>query len=492
MSYIGLDIGTSGCKASVLAKTGEVLASAHAGYPLLFPQKGFVELDPDEIFEGVKEVLRKLSPVCGQVKALALSSFGEAFVLLDKFERPLHHFITYADNRCRGIDDVLIADMGAERIFDITGVYPNQSFSLCRLLWLQRHSPELLERAERIFFANDYYNFLLTGNGAVDAGTASKSLLYDIRTHDWSEEMLKRYQLPKQWFSPVRKVGSPLGKLRSSLAEELGLPADIMVYLGCHDQGSAALGGGAYRPGDVVIGEGSTESINVVADNRILKRARGLFQRKLCVEPFPVEGLYMVPASFLTYGNAVRWYIDTLERKGNDELPQGDALYSYLEENSADTELIFLPHLSEVNLMEPDCGIPGAFIGLTLGTKQGEFYRAVLQGINFESKMNFDMLSDMGISISRITAAGGLTKSDMFMQMKADILKAPIQTLRNAEAGIVGLCMISAVACGDCGDLKEAAEKFVVLGPMYRPQRDYSALFSAYRSVRKQLKKYRE
>ncbi|MFT3984116.1 MAG: FGGY family carbohydrate kinase, partial [Lachnospiraceae bacterium] len=99
MSYIGLDIGTSGCKASIITEKGEVIAAAARAYPLLFPKRGYVELNPLEIYEKVKQVLKELAPKAEGIKALALSSFGEAFVLVDENGKPLNHFITYADSR---------------------------------------------------------------------------------------------------------------------------------------------------------------------------------------------------------------------------------------------------------------------------------------------------------------------------------------------------------------------------------------------------------
>lgn len=489
MSYIGLDIGTSGCKAAIVKEQGEVIASAHAKYPLLFPQKGYVELDAVQIYTKVKQVLKELSPHASEAAALAISSFGEAFVLLDEKDRPLNRFITYADARCEGIDKTLTDRFKSEKFFDITGAVPNQSFSLCKLLWMKKNCPEIMTKVKKLFLANDYFNYLLCQNRGVDYGTASKTLLFDVRESSWSGELMEAFGIPEHWFSPVKRVGTCLGELRQCLADELGLPRRLPVYLGCHDQCSATLGGGAYRPGDVMMGEGSTESINLITDDKIWEHSKALLKRNLCVEPYLECKSFMVPSSFLTYGNALKWYISVMEEGAVKQLSGDENLFAYLEAKSGDeTSLMFLPNLSSVNLMDPNSRVPGAWIGMTLDTERWEFYRAVIQGLNFESKINLDILEHIGIPVRQISATGGITRSGMFMQLKADIIKRDIRIPEHSEAGINGLAMICAVARGDMPDYGTAVEKFVKMKKVYRPGKDYKMQLKEYIAMRERLR----
>jgi len=486
MSYIGLDIGTSGCKASIITKNGEVIAAASAAYPLLFPKRGYVELNPLEIYEKVKQVLKELAPKAEGVKALALSSFGEAFVLADENGAPLNRFITYADSRCEGLDEMLIERYTAEKFFAITGVVPNQSFSLCKLLWMKKNCPEILQRTKAIYFADDYYNYLLSGNRGVDSATASKTLLFDIHENDWSNELLKEFGIPMEWFSPVRAVGDCLGKIRKELAEELGLPENMRIYMGCHDQCCATLGGGAYEPGMLVMGQGSTESINLIVDASVFSASEELIRRSMCVEPFLEPGLYMVPCAFLTYGNAIRWYIRTFEEQDTNGRQD---IFSYLEESAQKkTDLVFLPHLSKVNIMDPESRVPGAFLGITLDTRRWEFYRAMLQGLNFESRMNLETLSQLGFLIKRISATGGIANSSLFMQLKADVLQKEIHVFKNSEAGILGLAMVCAAACGDYKSHAQVFAGFVREKQVFYPSERYEELFLQYKEYRNRLR----
>ncbi|MCR4907595.1 MAG: hypothetical protein K5985_02120 [Lachnospiraceae bacterium] len=490
MSYLCLDIGTSGCKAAVVNPPGETERSAERAYDLHFPEKGFVELDATEIWESVKSVLKELSGDSGEVTHIAVSGFGEAFVLLDREDRPLNRMIMYADSRCVGMDAELMRDFGGENMFEITGVFPNATYSLLRILWLKEHERRTFEAARSIFFAVDYFSYLLCGERGVDPGTASKTLLYDVHKKVWSDTILSRYHLPRELFSPVLPVGSILGTIRHGLAEELGLPPSLRICLGNHDQGCVTLGSGGVRPGTAVLGEGSTESMNLVCGGDCFKFSDKLIERKLCFEPYILPDTFFLPTVNLTYGNSLRWFLRELGDRAEKSKKEGENIYRFLEESRKEpTELICLPHLGGTSILEPDAQIPGAIVGLNLNTSYPEIYRALMQGLNFETRINFEILLDMGFTVREIIAAGGVARNHLFMQNKSDILNHRIRVIKNFNAGLSGLAMICAVSEGEYRDYEEAAERFVGDARDYSPKENYDDLFDAYLDARNRLKK---
>lgn len=130
-------------------------------------------------------------------------------------------------------------------------------------------------------------------------------------------------------------------------------------------------------------------------------------------------------------------------------------------------------------------------MGITLETEKWEFYRALIQGLNFESKNNFDVIEKLGLPICRICATGGITKSNLFMQLKADVLQKDIYVLNNSEAGIIGLAIICAVASGDCKGYQEAVDHFVKIKKIMKPKSDYSKAHKKYNKIRDQLSQKR-
>ena len=419
---------------------------------------------------------------------MAISSFGEAFVMLDENHNVLNNFILYADDRCHGIDKWFIEKYGGKRIFDITGVYPNQSFSLMKLIWFQQNRSDLFSKVNYLFFADDYFNFLICGQGGVDYGTASKSLMFDVHKKDWSDELLKIGQVKREWLSSINPIGKKIGVIKKELANELGLSDQIVIYQGTHDQCNATLGGGILESGSALMGEGSTESINIVVSDEIFNHSDYLSNNKLCVEPYVEPNLYMVPCSFLTYGNAVKWFTKnfgavSLAKKGADE-----TIFDYFEKAAANkTTLMFFPHLSAVNLMEPGCNVKGSIVGLEMNTPCEDIYRALQQGLNFETRINLERVDKLGIKIDELVTTGGLTRSTCFVQMKSDILKQNIRVLTQPEAGLLGLAIIVSVSEHEYSSYKDAIKNMVRYGKIYKPIDDYEDLYCAYCQQRERM-----
>ena len=264
MAFIGLDVGTSSCKAAAYSMDGACIGRAERGYSLISPEKGYAELDPLAIWSGVQEVLRELAPCCDGNDWLSLSGIGESFVLMDAQGALLSRFITYLDGRGDRELEELRAAIPEEELYRITGVRLNRTYSICKLQWLRRNRPEAFDRAERVVFFNEYFTYMLTGKFAVDPGVAIRSMLVRADGSAWDDRMLKLAGLRPEQLAPILPIGTPLGGIRPELCRSLGLPESLTVVLGCHDQCAASLGAGIWEAGDMLLGEGSSESLNLV------------------------------------------------------------------------------------------------------------------------------------------------------------------------------------------------------------------------------------
>ena len=499
-TYIGLDVGTSGCKASVVDELGHVLVTARREYHFECPGKGRVELNPDTVWNCAKETLKEIAAAGYDVRLLSVSSIGESMVMVDGQDRVLRNGIVYLDERGPETVDLIRSRMGEERMQRITGLPLRVFFSLNRYLWLREHEPEIVEQTEHYFLFGDYITYMLTGERMIDPSTASKTLMLDVMKLDWSKEIGDAFDVPLERFSKVVPTGTIAGSIRPSLAEETGLPKTLRVVVGCHDQCAATLGAGGVEPGNLAAGEGSTESLNlVVSRERITER---FFERNICLEPYIQPGSYMVPVGQHVHGTSIRWFVKQFgadfgttamqkESVQPDMAPcrnteaESRSVYEIANENcAADSgEVFFLPYLTRANLMDAENTSLGVFLGLEVGTGRAQMYRALLEGLCFETKLCFDILDETGFPINRIVAAGGCSKSELFMQMKADVLQRPVYILENADAGIAALAMICAVANGVYRDYTEAAKAFVRTKRAYEPQRDYSEKYAKYRTI---------
>ena len=488
MVYAGLDVGTSGCKGGLVNEKGDVLASAYRGYSFEMPRPGYVELNPETVWQAVRETLKELGSKCRDIGWISVSSIGEALVILDEKDDVLMNGMTYLDSRGDDTLSDIRSRFDEEELFFRTGVPLNPMYSLNKILWLKEHRPSVIDNSSKIFLFEDYIGYMLTGERMIDPSSASRTMLFDAIDLKWSKEVGEKFQIPLDRFSEVRPTGTSMGKIRKSIASELNLSGDVKVVLGCHDQCSAMLGAGAAAAGDIIAGEGSTESINLVVDKENI--TGDFYEKKVIFEPYVEKGKYLVPVGQLSHGSSIRWFIREIGHQ-SDELGKS---YEEADEGCAPDsgELYFLPYMSKVKSQDAGNKALGVFIGLEMATKYSQMYRALLEGLCFETKKSFERLESLKLPIHKITATGGCTKSKVLMQMKADVLGKDISLLQSADAGISGLAIVCAKADGKYGTYREAAQDFVRTGITYRPDRVYAAKYERYCEISEVIKRLYE
>lgn len=488
--YIGMDVGTSGCKASVVDGQGRILVTARREYGFEYPGKGMVELNPRTVWNSVKDALKEIAAAdCGcELRMLSVSSIGEAMVMVDDQDQVIRNGITYLDERGPETVDAVISRIREDRMQRITGLPPRLFYSLNRLLWMQEYEPQSLERTAHYFLFGDYITYMLTGERMIDHSSASKTWMLDTMALDWSKEVGETFGIPLERFSKVVPTGTCAGRIRPGLAAETGLPDSLQVVVGCHDQCAATLGSGGVERGDIAAGEGSTESLNlVVGKEDITDRFYG---QNICLEPYILPGQYMIPVGQHTHGTSIRWFVKEFWTELSGMVSDGKSIYDLANEKCAEDagEVYFLPYLTRANLMDADNRSLGLFLGLEVGTDRAKMYRALLEGLCYETKLCFDILQKSGLPIHKIVAAGGCSKSPLLMQMKADVLGRPVSILENTDAGISALAMFCAVADGGYRDLKEASRVFVRTVREYTPQKDYGEKYEKYLLIREAAK----
>lgn len=487
--YIGLDVGTSGCKAAVIGESGAILAASGCEYGFELPRPGWVELNPRTVWAAAKRALRGVAHAAGGARAIAVSSIGESLIFLNEDGRPLTNAIVYLDTRAAEAADEVRARFDPMALHAITGVPINQMYSLCKLLWMKAHHPDILERARRVFLFGDYLTYMLSGERAVDPATASRTMLFDIGSHTWSEDIFFRFGLSPEPYSPVVPTGAIVGPILPSIAAECGLPGSLQVVVGAHDQAAATLGSGVIEPGDLLMGEGSTESLNLVVDAADIRRDL-LFRHEIIMEPFLEPGRHIIPIGQLSHGTSIKWFVQSHQSEYAAEAAGGRSLYAVADDHCAGDSgsLYFLPYLSGVSCMDASSRAPACFIGVDCDTTVHSMYRAVLEGLSFETRSNLRFFDEANVPVKRIVASGGGAKSKLFMQIKADVLGRHIKTLDSADSGVMGLAMICAKALGDIASYREAAGAFVRVREEFAPTRDYAARYEEYLRIAAALK----
>jgi xylulokinase len=496
MSLIGLDVGTTGCKAILFDPTGRILSHASREYSILTPEPNWAEQDAERVWtlawEALKEAVAK-NP--GEPpRAMALSVQGEAVIPVDAEGRALRHAILGMDTRTGSENRRLIEQFGAEDLFARTGMPVHTINTLPKLLWLQRHEPQVWNKAHQFLLYEDFFLRRLSGRATISHCLASRTQMYDLAAGVWATDILETCGIDPGRLAPLvdGDIGV-IGTLRKDLSAELGLKGEVLLANGGHDQACAALGSGVVRDGLAMVSTGTAEVVEVAMQTPMLTDA--LREGGISVYRHVVPGLYVAMTLNHSGGLLLRWFRD---RFCQSELEQarssGRDAYDLILDGSPQgpTDLMVLPHFAGSGTPTLDTASRGAILGLTFATDRAALAKAILEGLTFELRINLDLLRDSGIAIDELRAAGGGARSPLWLQLKADICQVPLRVPHVTEAACLGAALLAGVACGVYRDLDAAVSSTVRLGPQItsdpQTRSAYDARFSLYRQLYPALK----
>ena len=235
MSFLGIDVGTTGCKASVFSASGEPLAFAYDEYDMVKPRPGWLELDPADVWARVRHTMAKAVKGAAQnprgaagrdlVTALAVSSMGEAMVPVSRDRRILGNSLLLIDSRGEEYLPLLSSKLGAEKLYRINGNILGIQFSLPKLMWIRDNTPEVYAGAWKFLLWSGFVSFMLGAEPTVDYSLANRTLLFDVDSCTWSKEIAGIAGIDLSKLPDPVQAGTRIGTVASSVAEELGLPA---------------------------------------------------------------------------------------------------------------------------------------------------------------------------------------------------------------------------------------------------------------------------
>ena len=486
MSYIGLDVGTTGCKAVAFDKDGRQLATAYREYPVLSPQEGWAELDSARVCESCLDVIREAASGCGgdTVRGLGISSQGEAFTPVGANGEFLGNGMVSFDTRAASVAETWSREVGREKLYEITGHTAHPMFTLFKLLWLRDNRPDVWTAAKTFHCFEDLIHLRLGIEPAMSWPLAGRTMIFDVRKHDWDQGILSAVGLDRSRLPRTLPSGAVVGTIPPDMCRDLGLAGGAIVVAGGHDQPCGALGAGVTQPGMAVYGTGTVECITPAFDKPVFGPA--LFRSNLCTYDFTIPGMYTTVAFSLTGGNLLKWFRDEFGQPEVDEsVRTGANPYTLLIQHMANepTSLLVLPYFTPSGTPHFDTQTRGAILGLRLTTTRGEVLRALLEGVAFEMRLNMDILDKSGIRVNELVAIGGGAKDPVWTQLKADVLNTPIKTVAVTEAGCLGVAMLACAADAQ-EDVRSLAAKWVRVTGEVTPDpgsaRYYESRFAEY------------
>jgi len=448
------DLGTTGNKASLFDSEGKVRASVFAAYGTSYPRPNWVEQNPEDWWQAVCDSTRglllaaRLSP-----EAIACVTFSGQMmgcVALDRKARPLRSAIIWADTRAVAEAEAMLARVGMEAAYRITGHRASASYSAAKIMWVRDHQPEIFRAAYKFVQAKDAIAARLTGVFATDLSDASGTNLYDLIAGDWSPEMLSASRLEREILPELHPAADVVGTVLASVAEEAGLAPGTPVVIGGGDGCCAAAGAGVVCEDSAYNYLGSSSWIGLAAKAPIFDPHLRTF-----TWAHLVPGMYSLCGTMQAAGASYQWLRDTLglpEKEAAERLKISPYELMNLQAEQSPpgaNGLLYFPYLLGERSPRWNPNARGVFFGLGISHTRADMIRATLEGITLNLRGILDAFREQGAPVNAMRVIGGGAKGRAWRKILADIYGIPVQRpALLAEATSLGAALAGGIGVG--------------------------------------------
>ncbi len=483
---IGLDLGTTNCKAVLLDADGRVKAAASDGYRLQVPHPRAAELDVRHVWEAVKKVLRAVADSPAPPTGICFSgAMHSLFPVADETGTPIANAMTWADARATAVYRSLIADTDTHALYRRTGCPVHSTYHLQRLRWWDRVEPEQMQRARLWVGLKDWILHALTGVWASDLSLASTTGLLNLQSRAWDTGVLRLAGVMADRLPPLVSPAAVVGGLTEGAAAATGLPAGLPVIAGGSDGAMASLGTGIATPGQMVITVGTSGAVRKVVGEPWFDPGERTFCYLLTDKPEP---LWFIGGAINNGGLTLQWareklYPDLAGAAGYEQLAQDAASVPPGAEG-----VFMLPYFAGERSPHWAPKDKGMMYGLGMQHNRAHFARAAMEGVaNCLADVWDAMYGSEPTSDEVVRITGGITRTPLWVQIVADMLGVPLMALEVADASATGAALLGMYALGqvDAGQMAVTMEPGPIYTPDPRRQQFYKQHHREYRALRR-------
>ncbi len=496
MSLLGIDVGTGGTRAVLIASHGHVICSATAEHAAMSsPQIGWAEQSPEDWWrascQAVKECLAKNPASAREVSAIGLTGQMHGLVLLDEQDRVVRPAILWCDQRTEEECREITKQVGAARLIELTANPALTGFTLPKIWWVKRHEPKLWERVRSLMLPKDYVRFRLTGARVIDVADASGTLMFDVVNRRWSQPMLEISRINEACLPKVFESQEISGHLHEEGARSTGLRPGIPVVAGAGDQAAGAVGMGIVKPGAVSATIGTSGVVFAATSVPVLE-PRGRIHT-FC---HAIPNRWHVMGVTQGAGLSLRWFRDQFGAGPND----GRDPYERMTEEAAKTPpgadgLLWAPYLMGERTPHLDPNARGALVGIAAQHTRAHIIRAILEGVAFSLRDSLTLLQEIGVPIESIRLGGGGARSPLWQQIQADIYGIPVELIEAEEGAAYGAALLAGVGTRNWPSVEAACESAVRVAKRVPPNpktvakmdlqyAEYRKLYPALREIK--------
>jgi xylulokinase len=488
---IGIDVGTTGSKALLVAADGSVKASVTSEYPMYTPHPLWAEQDPGDWWNAtvasIRGVLEQGGAQPKEVAGIGLTGQMHGLVLLGAQGQVLRRCIMWNDQRTGAQCAAITRKVGAKNLLRLTGNPVLPGFTAPKIVWVRENEPEVHRRIASVLLPKDYVRYRLTGGFFSDVSDASGTSVFDVEKRCWSDEMLKAFDIPRQWLPEVTESPVISARVNAEAARLTGLLEGTPVVGGGGDNAAANVGVGVIREGVVSVSLGTSGVVFAASDTYRMEP-----EGKLHAFCHAVPGQWHLMGVMLSAAGSFRWYRDALgdtERARATET--GRDVYDILTEGAAQVPagcegLLFLPYLTGERTPYPDPNARGVFFGLTLRHGKAHMTRSVLEGVSYGLRDSLELMKNLKLPINQVIALGGGARSPLWRQMLADIFGTELATVHVTEGAPYGAALLAGVGAGVYRSVAAACETVVRISGTTPPGAAasvYADYYPRYRSL---------
>ncbi|MCK4280528.1 MAG: xylulokinase [Candidatus Lokiarchaeota archaeon] len=485
MYVAALDLGTSGCRTIIFDITGSIVSSHYEEWESYFPSPLMVEQSADQWYEKlkitIKNAIEKVSINPQEIVSISITNQRETIVPIDSEGNSLYNAIVWQDRRTTNECEIIKKKVGIDKIYKITGLTIDPYFSASKILWFKNNKQEIYNKTHKFLLVHDYILYKLTGQFYTDFSNASRTMLFDVNTLKWSDEIASLLGIDLDKMPTPVESGIDIGELT---ANDTSFDKKTLVITGAGDQQAAALGVGVVEPGRIKCTTGTGSFILAYLEEPQFDTKK----RVLC-SCHAVPGSWVQESSIFTTGAVFRWARDQIGFEEREKTESGKNTYDLMTKMAEGSPvgangLIMIPHFTGAGAPYWNPYARGIFFGLTLGHTRADIYRAIMESVSFEVKKNIQVFNELNFSSKELRVTGGGSRSNLWNSIMADIVGIPVFRPELEEATALGAAILAASGAGIFPDIAKAANDICKISDKWYPNKEnnriYESIFNFY------------
>jgi autoinducer 2 (AI-2) kinase len=486
---MALDAGSGSGRCVIVSLDGKRTFTTKKDWFYFTPQglgSSANEFHPDEFWQVFVDCIRETLAKAGirgeDVLAVSSTSQREGLVALDKEGKELYA----GPNRDfrAAMEGIFVMNNYGDEIYRRSGHYPSGLFGIARLLWFKKNKPDLFARFTTVLSMNDWVLYRVSGERASEPTNASETAMYDIQKHEWMKDIVAKLGLP-DLLPPVHNAGTVFGKVTEEVAKQTGLNAGTPVVSGAADTQCGLLGCGLLNNDETGIISGTTTPVQTITSTVVLDS-----QTRTWTDPYVIPGKYVLESNSGGSGSVFQWLRDTM---CESEIMRSSPEQAYAEmvkiagkAPAGSSGVMIHSGVNIFNAKKISMPVNVFLLGLSPlsgdpSTGKGLILRAMLENFVYGAKANFDQVVEvLGRQPTVIGVCGGLSKSELYNQIMADVLNLPVRVPECSEGTGVGCAICAGIGARQFKDFADGVQAMVHIGKVYEPDAQNAPKYKNY------------